>query len=195
MKQRLPRAGRRRNCGLRRKKRAASTKRQAAPAESGALRETLRTSGQIERPGRPGGRKTPAGKSAAVFRRSEEARTRRAGTPSEAGDLRRPKDRGLPAKAPAHPFCGHAARGGRQAGYRRVQASCALPADLRASFGFFPASRKGRRGGFDAVAQRPRGREAFPQAEHGSKTGKEQQKGLPSPGQSRKKESPVYVHA
>lgn len=136
-KQRLPRAGRRRDCGLRREKRAASTKTAGGPAESGALRETLRTSGQIERPGRPGGRKTPAGKSAAVFRRSEEARTRRAGTPSEAGDLRRPKDRGLPAKAPAHPFCGHAARGGRQAGYPAGSGVLRPARGLRASFASF----------------------------------------------------------
>lgn len=77
---------------------------------------------------------------------------------------------------------------GVRPGIRRVQASCALPADCaQALLLSGEPERQTRR--FDAVAQRPRGREAFPQAEHGSKTGKEQQKGLPSPGQSRKRKA------
>lgn len=39
------------------------------------------------------------------------------------------------------------------------------------------------------VAQRLRGQKTCPQAEHGSKKGKEQQKGLSSPGQSRKRKA------
>lgn len=108
------------------------------------------------------------------------ARSRRP-APSE-----RPRPPGKSACASFLRTCRPRRASGRASGGFRRPAPC--PRTAR-KLCFFPASRKGRRGGFDAVAQRPRGREAFPQAEHGSKTGKEQQKGLPSPGQSRKRKA------
>lgn len=144
-----------------------------------------------ERRGRSSARKAPACGRAAVFRRSEEAR--RAGTPAR---RRRPappesspprgKERLRVLSAGMPPAAGDRAASGRASGIFRPP--CSLARTAR-------GSRRARRAGqadeprFCTVAQRLRGQKACPQAEHGSKKGKEQQKGLSSPGQSRKRKA------
>ena len=139
-------------------------------------------------PGQAECRNTPAGKNAAVFRRSEE--TRRAGTPPEDGEPAPPesspcgKERLRALSADMPPASGDKAASDRASGMFRPP----CPRTAR-------RSRRARNAGqadercFGVVAQRPRGQKAFPQGEHGSKKGKEQQKGLSSPGQSRKRKA------
>ena len=184
-KQRLPR--RRMSAKIRtptRKPRAASTKTAGGPGKE------RHVAPRPERRVRSSARKAPACGRASVFRRSEDAR--RAGTPPEDGEPAPPES------APPHDgeclrvllraVCpaGGGTASGRASGIFRPP--CSLARTAR-------GSRRARRAGqadeprFCTVAQRLRGQKACPQAEHGSKKGKEQQKGLSSPGQSRKRKA------
>lgn len=185
-KQRLPR--RRMSAKIRtptRKPRAASTKTAGGPGRE------RHVAPRPERRVRSSARKAPACGRASVFRRSEEARS--AGTPAR---RRRPappesspprgKERLSVLSAGMPPAAGDRAASGRASGIFRPP--CSLARTAR-------GSRRARRAGqadeprFCTVAQRLRGQKACPQAEHGSKKGKEQQKGLSSPGQSRKRKA------
>lgn len=146
------------------------------PRQRAACRATPRTSGQSS------ARKAPACGRASVFRRSEDAR--RAGMPPESA----PPHDGECLRVLLRAVCpaGGGTASGRASGIFRPP--CSLARTAR-------GSRRARRAGqadeprFCAVAQRLRGQKACPQAEHGSKKGKEQQKGLSSPGQSRKRKA------
>ena len=185
-KQRLPR--RRLSAKIRtpaRKTRAASTKRQATPAESGMLRPAPNV-GAGRAPGKP----PHAGEQPSF------TEAKRQGMPERLPEDGEPAP---PESAPPHgkerlrvlsadmpPAAGDRAASGRASGMFRPP--CSLARTAR-------GSRRARRAGqadeprFCTVAQRLRGQKACPQAEHGSKKGKEQQKGLSSPGQSRKRKA------
>ncbi len=140
-----------------------------------ALRGSPRTSGQIERPGRPDAETLRQAKTQPSF-----AEAKRQDVPE-----RRPKTESLRAlSADMPPASGDKTASDRASGMFRPP----CPRTAR-------RSRRARNTGqadehcFGAVAQRPRGQKASPQGEHGSKKGKEQQKGLSSPGQSRKRKA------
>lgn len=177
-KQRLPR--RRMSAKIRtpaRKPRAASTKTAGGPGRE------RHVAPRPERRVRSSARKAPACGRASVFRRSEEAR--RAGTPPESSPPRG-KERLRVLSAGMPPAAGDRAASGRASGMFRPP--CSLAQTAR-------GSRRARRAGQAdeprscTVAQRLRDQKTCPQAEHGSKKGKEQQKGLSSPGQSRKRKA------
>ena len=172
-------AGCRRKYGLRRENPARPQPKPQAPRQRAACCATPRTSGQVERPESP--------------RMRESIRL----SPKRRGKACRnacPKTKACAARklaasrkrTPARPFCGHAARGGRQScvrpGIRHVQAALLSGADCARK----PTGPTRRAGGRAPLL---RGQKACPQAEHGSKKGKEQQKGLSSPGQSRKRKA------
>lgn len=160
-----------------RKPRAASTKTAGGPGKE------RHVAPRPERRVRSSARKAPACGRASVFRRSEEAR--HAGTSPESSPPRG-KERLSVLSAGMPPAAGDRAASGRASGIFRPP--CSLARTAR-------GSRRARRAGqadeprFCTVAQRLRGQKACPQAEHGSKKGKEQQKGLSSPGQSRKRKA------
>ncbi len=175
----------RRKYGLRRENPARpQPKPQAAPAESGMLRHAPNIG-----PGRAPGKPPHAGKQPSF------AEAKRQGVPErlpEAEDCAARKLAASRKRTPARPFCGQSVRAGGGTASGRASGMFRPPCSLAQTT---RGSRRARRAGqadeprFCTVAQRLRGQKACPQAEHGSKKGKEQQKGLSSPGQSRKRKA------
>lgn len=155
------------------------------PRQKATCCATPRTSGQVERPESPRMRESirlsPKRRGKAC---RNVARRRRPAPPESAPPRGKERLRVLSADMP--PAAGDKAASGRASGMFRPP--CSLARTAR-------GSRRARRAGQAdeprscTAAQRLRGQKACPQAEHGSKKGKEQQKGLSSPGQSRKRKA------
>ena len=178
-------AGRRRTFELRREKPARPQPNVRRPRQRAACCAPPRTSGQVERPESPRMRESirlsPKRRGKAC---RNVARRRRACAARKRAASRK--------RTPARPFCGQSVRAGGGTASGRASGMFRPPCSLAQTT---RGSRRARRAGqadeprFCTVAQRLRGQKACPQAEHGSKKGKEQQKGLSSPGQSRKRKA------